>query len=235
MNKPLIGINLDIKDKEKDDVPHAQIASPYFDVVTRAGGIPVLIPPLPDRPLKQLLSRLGGVLLIGGNDYTPSLYGEETHPSVKPVHPVRQEFDLRLAKLLLRRKDISVLGICGGCQLLNIAGGGTLIQDIPSALEHHEIHHRRGDEIPRHAARLERDTLVRRIYGRRDISVITSHHQAVKDVARGFVTSALAPDGIIEAIEMPSRHFLLGVQWHPERDYAGSARLFRAFVRSASR
>jgi gamma-glutamyl-gamma-aminobutyrate hydrolase PuuD len=235
MFKPLIGINLDIKDKERDDVPHAQIASPYFDAITKAGGIPVLIPPMPDRQLKQLLKQLGGVLLIGGNDYSPELYGEEQHDAVKRVHAVREEFDLRLAALLLRRKDISVLGICGGCQLLNIAGGGTLIQDIPTQFGTSEIHHRRGDQIPRHAAVLEVDTLVRGIYRRRTISVITSHHQAVKDVAPGFIASAHAPDGIIESIENPSRRFLLGVQWHPERDFEGSASLFRAFIRSAKR
>jgi len=233
MNKPLIGINLDIKDKAKDDVPHAQIASTYYDVITKAGGIPVLIPPMPDRALKPLLSKLGGVLLIGGNDYSPLLYDDHCHPAVKLVHAQRQEFDLRLAKLLLRRKDLPVLGICGGCQLLNIAGGGTLIQDVPSQVGTEVKHHRADTEIPRHDALLERDTLVRSIYGRRVVSVITSHHQAVKGVAIGFVPTAYAADGVIEAIEMPSRRFLLGVQWHPERDYDGNARLFRAFIRAA--
>jgi putative glutamine amidotransferase len=228
--KPLIGINLDIS---KGPPAVAKIQSSYFESVLAAGGIPVLLAPMPDEDLKHLLVKLSGILLIGGLDYCPTLYGEEPTDSVELIDPRRQDFDLRLVRYAAQRRDLPFLGICGGCQVLNIGLGGSLIQDISSELPQSNVAHVHSDSqktVHKHPVLLEEGTRLAGIYKRTRLDVPTNHHQAVKILGKGLRASAKADDGIVEALESTDHRFMLGVQWHPERDFEGNEPLFKEFV-----
>ena len=233
--KAIIGINVDI---EGDNPKKATIQANYYESITRAGGIPVLIPPLSDDDLGELLKRLDGILLIGGYDYCPSTYGEEKHESVELAHNDRLDFDFRLLNRSLEEKNLAVLGICAGCQILNIGLGGSLHQDIPSAFPESPVQHSSPngwqDGFHNHIVKLSPGTKLASIYGKQEFDVPTSHHQAVKNLGKGLIPTAEAEDGIVEALELPGRPFVIGVQWHPERDYPGNEQLFKAFVQAAA-
>lgn len=232
--KPLIGINMDIAEPP-EAAPEASVQIPYYEAVEKAGGIPVILPPMPEPDLEQVVSGLHGVLLIGGPDYSPDNYGEERHETCNLLHPRREEFDLRLAALAIKR--LPVLGICGGCQLLNISLGGSLIQDIPSHAPDSQVVHvsRNGwkEGFSVHAVELSPGSRLAGIYRTGRLPVPTSHHQAVKALGAGLQACAFADDGIIEAIELAGAPFVLGVQWHPERDFAGNRALFVEFIAAA--
>jgi len=233
--KPLIGINLDI---EKGPPPVASVQVTYLEAVQKAGGIPVLLPPMPDFDLDHLLNQLHGLLLIGGLDYSPLLYGEDACDRVECLDPTRQEFDLRLVRRTLDRSVIPVLGICGGCQLLNISLGGSLIQDIKLELPDSAVGHSKPDGwkegFAKHAVMINQDSTLARIYQADRLAVPTSHHQAVRVLGSGLKAAAHAEDGIIEAVELPERGFTIGVQWHPERDYDGNRLLFEEFIKRSA-
>jgi putative glutamine amidotransferase len=234
--KPLIGINLDI---QAGPPSRARVKTNYYEAISAAGGIPILIPPMSDSDLDELFPRLSGILLIGGLDYSPSLYGEEPCSTVELVAQTREDFDFRLLKRALRSKrDVPLLGICGGCQALNISLGGSLIQDIPSALPQSTVKHAKPGspeaDIHKHPIKFERGTRLASIYNLERIEVPTAHHQAIKTLGKGLRAAAWADDGIIEALEAPERRFTLGVQWHPERDFLGNQLLFKEFVTEAS-
>lgn len=228
--KPVIGINCDIEG-EKPKI--AKLQAFYYESIARAGGIPVLIPPLEDADLMQLLERLDGVLFTGGYDYCPSSYGEEKHQSVELAHKDRLDFDNRLIKFTLERKEMPLLGICAGCQILNIGLGGSLHQDICQDSVTHSTSNGWVNGFNFHNVKLKEGTKLAGIFSKSAFGVPTSHHQAVKQLGAGLIATAEADDGIIEAIELPDRPFVIGVQWHPERDYAGNEELFTAFVRAA--
>jgi gamma-glutamyl-gamma-aminobutyrate hydrolase PuuD len=228
--KPSIGINLDI---DAGPPSKAAAGTSYFEAVTKAGGIPFFLPPLPDADLKECLSRLDGVVLIGGRDYSPASYGEEAHPNVILMHPHREDFDFRLLKAALEI-DLPVLAICAGQQLLNICLGGNLIQDLKSVYpETGAHHHNREVKGLKHVVKIEPNSMLAEFYEELCISVPTSHRQAVKDLGKGLVITAYAEDGVVEAVELPGRRFIVGVQWHPERDYAGNEGLFKAFIKAS--
>lgn len=233
--KPFIGINLDI---DEGTPARASVYCNYFQAVQKAGGIPVLVPPMPDEDLEALLEHLNGILLIGGRDYSPELYGEELSEKIELINCTRQEFDHRLVKLALSRPQLPLLGICGGLQLLNIGLGGSLIQDIPSALPDSEVKHStaNGSAGPyqRHLVKFDADTLLGRIYRLETFEVNSFHHQAIKDIGSGLKVSARAEDGVIEAVEAPDRAFTAAVQWHPERDFEGNKALFEQFLKASS-
>lgn len=230
--KPLIGVNVDVNVLKPSEV---RIARAYYEVIERANGVPVLLPPMKARALDRALDQLDGVLLIGGRDYSPANFDQEPHDTLAPLHPDREAFDLLLAKKALRRK-MPILGICGGAQLLTIVSGGSLIQDIPSAHPDSPVIHRGGDEIKTHPVRLVKGCKLARIYGRNSLAaVVTSHHQAADRVGPSFQVTGFAEDGIVEAIEHRTLPFVIGVQWHPERDFQSNQRLFRAFVRHCKR
>lgn len=233
-SKPLIGINLDVKGGPPEE---AAIQTTYTDSILRSGGVPVLLPPMPDDQLKAVLSRLDGVMLIGGADYCPSLYNEEADGTVDLAHERRQDFDFRLARQVLAVPSMPVLGVCLGAQLLNILQGGSLIQDIKTALPESHVEHvsKNGwqEGFTRHEVRLEPATTLAAVYGRERFEVPTSHHQSVKSLGRSLKVSALADDGVVEAIEMVDRTFVIGVQWHPERDYETNKPLFDRLVAAA--
>ena len=191
------------------------------------------------------LEAMDGLLLTGGDDVAPARYGEEAHPSVVRVAPERDQFELGLVREA-RRRNLPILAICRGLQVLNVAAGGTLIQDIASqvtgALEHRQLVPPKQSFDFAHEIWLEEDSLLARLMRERlsdaDACEVNSrHHQAVNQVAAGFEVSATAPDGVIEAIEDPKAHFCLGVQWHPENFWrTGEFRpLFEGLVEAAGR
>jgi len=189
----------------------------YVRSVEFAGGVPVILAPSGPALHPSLLGRLDGLILTGGVDISPELYGAPAHPTVTRTSPARDEFELALLADALER-DLPVLGICRGSQMLNVALGGTLIQDIPSAVPEHASHD--DPERPRaaiaHRVRVDAGSRLASILGRTDLEVNSFHHQAVDRLGRGLVVTARAEDGVIEGIELPSARFVVGVQWHPE-------------------
>jgi putative glutamine amidotransferase len=191
------------------------------------------------------LAGVDGLLLTGGDDVSPSRYGEDRHPTVKEVAPERDEFEIELVREA-RRRGLPILAICRGLQVLNVAGGGTLIQDIPSqvtgALDHKQAVPPHQSFDLAHEVWFEKDSLLARLMRERlsdadSCEVNSRHHQSIKTVAPGFQVSATAPDGVIEAIEDPASRFCLGVQWHPENFWrTGEFRpLFEGFMEAADR
>lgn len=236
--KPLIGINVDYEEEKENpkNLVSYKIYTSYVNAVRKAGGIPVLIPPVGDEELKQVLTRLDGVVLIGGADYPASYYKEKNHETADEMHNERADFDLRLARMALADKSKPVLGICAGCQILNIGGGGSLIQDIPSCVKDSKVAHRRPQGYPKnsrfmHKVKIDETSRLAAFYRDKNIFVPTSHHQCVDRVADQFKVVARAEDGVIEAIESKDNRFLFGVQWHPERDFDTNQNLWEAFVK----
>lgn len=233
MSKPIIGIGADVQHVEgKRDCAFGYVT--YIEALRRAGAIPVLIPPQPENA-PELLAALDGILLAGGHDCDPALYGEEPHPTVTEVMDERrQSNDAALAKAA-RERGIPTLGICLGLQMMNVASGGTLVQDIASSVETDIQHESLPEARVRHDVVIEGGTRLAQIVGEGETNVNSTHHQAVARVADGLEVTAHAPDGIIEAIEDPAHPFYIGVQWHPE-DMDGertAGKLFEAFVKAA--
>jgi putative glutamine amidotransferase len=205
----------------------------YVEALRRAGAIPLVIPPQPENAA-ELVAALDGVLLAGGEDCDPAAYGETALPSIEPMDPRRQSNDLALARAA-RERGIPTLGICLGLQVMNVAGGGTLIQDIDSQHETEICHASIPEDRARHEVMVERGTQLSSILPALELNVNSSHHQAIKEVADGLRVTAHAPDGIVEGVEDPRQPFYLGVQWHPE-DMVGegsASSLFDAFVEAA--
>ena len=194
--------------------------------------------------IAEALTGVDGVVLTGGEDVAPARYGEPPHHSVVDVDPARDEFEIGLVAEA-RRRGLPILAICRGIQLLNVACGGTLVQDVASqvkgALEHSWTVPPHEPYSLAHEVWLDRDTLLARLMRERlsdtdACDVNSRHHQAVRQVAAGFEVSATAPDGIVEAIEDPAASFCLGVQWHPENFWrTGEFRpLFEGFLEAAA-
>jgi putative glutamine amidotransferase len=234
MRKPLIGIGTDIF-IEAGHRDRAFVYTTYVDSLRRAGAIPVLIPPQPENAA-EVVSELDGIVLAGGYDCDPAVYGEKPHPTVEPMDERRQQNDMSLAKLA-RERRIPTLGICLGLQMMNVAAGGTLVQDINSEIETEIVHESHPGARLRHDITLEPGTKLAKVLSSRKLNVNSSHHQAVKNVGSGLTVTAKAPDGVIEGLEDPNHPFYMGVQWHPE-DMAGessAAAIFGAFVDAARR
>src|SRR6266850_609402 len=201
MAKPLIGITPDLKAKLKRGDAHLLYNS-YVDLIVSAGGLPVILPIVGAREeARELLERLDGLVLTGGDDIDPSYFGQAARHmgSISPRE--RTDSDLAFARVAAERGTPS-LGICLGVQSMNVAFGGTLLQyipeDAPGALRHEEDE---DDEVPTHAIAIEPGTLLRRALGVESTTVNSFHHQAVAQLATGFRVAARSPDGIVEAIE----------------------------------
>lgn len=246
MSRPLIGIpaqTLQAIDDIPEGLPHSWVMnSRYFMAAAEAGAVPVMIPLFVEDHdvLRALYERMDGVLLAGGVDMHPITYGEAPHPRLGRTDQARDIVELALAKWSIADRK-PILGLCRGSQVLNVALGGTLWQDIeaqvPTAIKHdcfptegyardflaHEVNIVPGSRL--HAA-----------FEAPAVPVNSMHHQAVKELAPSLLVSAQAPDGMVEAIESGTDHFLVGVQWHPEifedRDER-TRRLFRDFVAAA--
>jgi putative glutamine amidotransferase len=206
----------------------------YADAVQRAGGIAVLLPPDPraiEHP-DEVLDLLDGLILAGGSDVDPRAYGAEPHPMTKGVNVERDAFELALAQRAVER-DLPFLGICRGMQVLNVARGGTLLQHLPESQGHDD--HRRNSGIfdgNDHQVRLAVASLAARAAGEESHRTLSHHHQGIDQVGDGLVVTGHSElDDLPEAIELPDRRFVLGVQWHPEVDE--TSRLVGALVDEA--
>ncbi|MDR1632827.1 MAG: membrane dipeptidase [Dysgonamonadaceae bacterium] len=194
------------------------IADAYVNAVVKAGGTPVLIPLVTDKAvLENIISHIDGLILSGGGDIHSSLFGEKLHPAVTDYKLERDMYDLALI-LSATERQMPVLGICRGHQVINVAFGGTLIQDIPSQIPGSKIVHNQAEarEIATHSVRINPESKLYQIVKQNDLQVNSFHHQAVKTVAPGFNAVAFSEDGLVEAIESGEGKTILGVQWHPE-------------------
>src|SRR5229473_339546 len=215
----------------------------YRQAVLHVGGEPRVLDL--SMSIEQALAGIDGLLLTGGDDVEPARYGETPHPTVKEAEPGRDEFEIGLITAA-RARQLPIFAICRGVQVLNVACGGTLVQDIPSqvhgALAHSMPAPPHESYLLAHEVWIDKDTLLWKLMRERlsdaDACEVNSrHHQAVKRLAAGFRVAATAPDGVVEAIEDPAARFCLGVQWHPENFFrTGEFRsLFEGFLEAAQR
>lgn len=216
---------------------HAVMAS-YIQAVARAGGLPLLIPLGLENPAYEaIFERLDGVLFTGGGDVHPDHYGGKQHTRVGDVDAERDRVELWLAQAVIAQ-DKPFLGICRGCQVLNVALGGTLYEDILDQKED-AIKHDYYPDIPRsllaHEVKIEPGSRLAGILGLTATQVNSLHHQGIKRLASRLSASAHAPDGITEAFELPNHRFGLAVQWHPEwlQEHEPMRKLFETFVQAA--
>jgi putative glutamine amidotransferase len=193
---------------------------------------------LPEEDLDRIRLKLDGLLLSGGGDIDPAVYGGLPHSTVSEIDPDRDRVELYLARRFVDARR-PLLGICRGLQLLNVALGGTLYTDIadqlPGAVAH-DLWPGRGHDHDHHMVRIEEETRLAGILGRPMVEVNSLHHQGVRDLAPGLIPTAYAPDGLVEAFELPDHPFGLAVQWHPERLVGERAMpaLFEALTRAAA-
>jgi putative glutamine amidotransferase len=192
----------------------------YSLAVSRSGGLPLILPPddasaeSPD----ELLDLLDGLILAGGADVDAGSYGARPHPETAVTWPERDRFELALGHRALER-DMPLLGICRGMQMLNVTAGGTLDQHLPDRVGHREHRHTPG-VFADHSVRLSERSLASRVVGEAQTAVKSHHHQGIDELGEGVEASGWSDDGVIEAIELPERRFALGVLWHPEQDEA---------------
>ena len=191
----------------------------YADAVQRAGGLALVLPsdPLGAESPDDVLEHFDALILAGGADIDPGFYGAEPHPEVTVTRPERDEVELALTRRAVER-DLPLLGICRGMQVLNVARGGTLVQHLPDVLKD-DRHLPAPGTWAEHEVRLEPGSLAARAAGAERVSVKTHHHQGVAELGEGLVASGWSDrDDLVEAIELPGRDFALGVLWHPEQD-----------------
>ena len=232
-HNPLIGLNADFRSAKKDSPAFSYVCAGYYDCISRAGGVPVIVPPLEsESDVGRILDQLDGFVLIGGADLDPRRDGFMLHPSVRVLEPRREVFDRMLMRLIAERK-LPVFGVGVGMQLLNVSQGGNLFlhipEDVPAAIPHKDLQ----DMAHRHSLEVVPGSLMERVYGDGEIRVNSLHHMAVDAVAAGFAVTARCPDGIIEAIESQMEDWLaIGTQFHPEADSASAldVRIFEEFI-----
>jgi putative glutamine amidotransferase len=236
MSRPVIGIctaleraRWSVWDQQAYLLPRS-----YIRAIQRAGGLALMLPPdeAAEREPDQIIDLVDGLILAGGADIDPSSYGEEAHPETRGTVPERDGFELALARRALER-DLPLLGICRGMQLMNVARGGTLLQHLPDSHGHHE--HRRNPgtfDGADHDVRLNEGSLAARAAGEVVHATKSHHHQGIDRIGTGLqVTGWSLIDELPEAVELPDRRFALGVQWHPEADEG--SRLVAALVMEA--
>lgn len=205
----------------------------YLQAVKRAGGVPVIIPCLGSELVPVYGQRINAVILSGGGDIDPIHWGEAAQKGLGQVTPERDFFELAMARWAVAN-DVPLLAICRGMQVLNVALGGNLYQDIRGGRQMHSQNAPR--DYPIHDIIINEDTKLAELLGHNTVRVNSFHHQAVKQVGNGLKISALARDGMVEAVEMANHKFLLGVQWHPESlTGAVGEGLFKALVKSCLR
>jgi len=220
--------------------PRYGVATSYCEAVEGAGGVPVVFPLSDDKAVLEVFYGLiDGLLLPGGQDVHPMHYGEEPHRRIEQVDPLRDVTEIYLTQRALA-DDVPILAICRGEQLLNVAAGGTLHQDVYAQVGEHCIRHFQDftEEWPSHGIQVHEGTKLHEIVGEANVMVNSYHHQAVKELAPGFRVSALASDGVVEGIESLQHSFVVGVQWHPELLYDRhdfNMALFRRHVEQAGR
>jgi putative glutamine amidotransferase len=245
--RPIIGITATLKE-DMDAVAERPLGKfvradlDYVDGVTGAGGVPVVLPPAGDeRSAEAVIQSLDGLLLSGGSDLNPGYYGEEPVPELGITIPERDAFEMALVGLALRR-GMPIFGICRGMQVLNVALGGTLYQDLPSQWERDLLKHRQDTPKwqPTHEVKVREASYIAEVMGRELVKVNSYHHQGIKTLAEGLVATGRSSDGVIEAVEAEdvSERWLLGVQWHAEAMRGAGPQqesLFEAHVSAAER
>jgi gamma-glutamyl-gamma-aminobutyrate hydrolase PuuD len=226
MKKPLIGITTYVEPASWGawTLESALVPYDYVRAVERAGGRAVLVPPSEDG-VEEILDALDGLIFSGGNDMEPDHYGAETHPTTLGTNPARDRGELALLTAALER-DLPVLAVCRGFEVLNVARGGDLVQHLPDVVGHEE-HRAIIGEFSEHAVRVDPSSRI----GEVDGVVKSHHHQGVGRIGEGLREVAWAEDGTVEGLEDPDKRFLVGVLWHPE---AGEdLRLFEQLVEAA--
>lgn len=235
--KPIIGFTLDYEEGSPSaysKYPWYALRDNYTHSVAKHGGAPIALPHEVAH-VDAYLDMLHGLVITGGNfDVPPEMYGEKTNSDKVTVKPRRSQFEWAITQGALKR-NIPILGICGGQQLLNVILGGTLIQHIPDSIKNPLAHEQPN---PRHEAGHEvavvANTLLYKIVGQATLAVNSAHHQAVAKVPEGVIINARAGDGVIEGIEYPAHPFCLGVQWHPEFSITkADDKIFDAFIAAA--
>jgi putative glutamine amidotransferase len=208
---------------------------PYTEAVLAAGLIPLVVPPMTEEGASAILDAVSGLVLTGGEDVDPAYFGAKRHPATRPAHDLRDRIELALAKEAAARR-MPTLAICRGVQVLNVALGGTLVQDIPSELKTGIQHDAKSERNTRvHAVEIDTGSRLAGIVGTPEIMTNSFHHQSVDRLGTGLRTVATSPDGVVEAVECADRAWwALGIQWHPE-ELTGTGedwdrKLFAAFA-----
>ncbi|MCS7385251.1 MAG: gamma-glutamyl-gamma-aminobutyrate hydrolase family protein [archaeon GB-1867-005] len=235
--KPIIGITCSY-DWNKG---YFRLNRAYVTAIERAGGVPIILPSISPDNIREIVGIVDGVLLSGGVDIDPHLYGEKPIHKMGKIDPDRDLFEIELTKEVLRR-ELPLLAICRGIQVLNVAAGGTLYQDIESQVKgsiKHKWHTPSGldapPSYPTHIVKIKAGSMLHKIFGKQELRVNSFHHQAVKDVGKKFIATAWAEDEVIEAIEYTGSSFILGVQWHPEwMMNSEMMKIFEEFVKRAA-
>ena len=233
---PVIGISGDIL-KLENGIVKSFTNEYYVNSVSNAGGVPIIIPISEnDKALAGQIELLDGLILTGGADINPTLYGESHNKALGMISPRKDKFETKLLKAAIEKK-IPVLGICRGMQFINVYFGGTLYQDIPSQTDSKLKHSQSSNyDLATHYVDIEKNTWLYSILGSKTF-VNSFHHQSVKDLAPDFIITAKAKDGIIEGIEKKSGSFCAAVQWHPEsmeKTDKDTKKLFKAFIEVCS-
>ncbi|MGI8907369.1 MAG: gamma-glutamyl-gamma-aminobutyrate hydrolase family protein [Candidatus Sumerlaeaceae bacterium] len=234
--KPTIGINLEASGDTTS--PRFSLSSDYVDAVTSAGGVPLLLPALTSlEDVSEHVKLCDGFVFTGGRDVNPARFGQPPHAANKLLLPRRENYDFRLIQEVLRARK-PFLGVCLGCQQVNVALGGTLVQDIPSetssTVDHHQGETRHETA---HNVHITTRSRLADIVGTTTLAVNSIHHQSCGVPGRGVRYTAKSEDGIIEGFEVSGSPFGIAVQWHPEaiRQYPGHLRLYKRLVQSARR
>lgn len=238
---PVIGVVADHKTIQTSVGPRTFVGvyATYLNCLVDAGAAPLLIPlGLSSPALNSLFQRLDGLLLTGGGDLDPACYGQTTrHPTVSEINPARDETELLLSRWAAEQ-DVPLLGICRGQQVVNVALGGTLYQDIPAEIGTTVEHDTPGPlDHYAHEVRVAPGSRLAGLVGSTSLATNSRHHQAVREPAPGLAVTAHAPDGVIEALEKADARFIVTVQWHPEnlRHDPATRALFRGLVEAATR
>lgn len=236
MGRPIIGITTEINDG------HLEVGPNYIKAVTDLGGVPMLLAKNDDeQSIKEQVDVLDGLYLTGGKDINPSTYGEEPHPKLEAVEHGRDEYEIEVIKHAFKR-NIPILGICRGSQLLNSLTDGKMYQDLEAQYDGDSLiqHRQESDrDYLQHSVLIEKGTRLHKIIGQDKIRVNSHHHQANKSVdEKDFIVSGRAPDGVIEALESTGDTFIMGLQFHPEDSYTfdePSEKILEAFIKESKK
>lgn len=232
---PIIGITPSMIKDQGSSGPTRRwaVSESYINAVSAAGGVPIVLAPT-DGDVTPLLDIVDGLLFSGGADIDPAIYGDaEVHPATYDINPLRDAFELNLARAAVER-DVPTLCICRGIQVLNVALGGTLFQDVGDQFSA-ELHHGQGDlnipaNAPSHTVEATAGSRVASIYGATALETNSFHHQTLKDVPESLDIDARSTDGSIEAVSMKDKRYVIGLQWHPEMMFADHEEHLRPFT-----